>query len=74
MNILYFFLFCRVKSQISREGLGLKGNSYTTRQMKVKCQKLFKDFLKTDMQNDIVFLDFTSEERAIIHQYVLFKL
>ncbi|XP_012227482.1 NF-kappa-B-repressing factor [Linepithema humile] len=57
-----------VQSQISRKGLGLKGNSYTTREIKAKCQKLFKDFLKTDMQNDIVFLDFTNEERAMIHQ------
>ncbi|KAL6436504.1 hypothetical protein ACFW04_004766 [Cataglyphis niger] len=57
-----------VKPQISRKGLGLKSNSSTANEMKAKCRNLFKDFLQTDMQNDIVFLDFTNEERSVIHQ------
>lgn len=57
-----------VKPQISRKGLGLKSNSSTATEMKAKCRNLFKDFLQTDMQNDIVFLDFTNEERSVIHQ------
>ncbi|EFN61984.1 NF-kappa-B-repressing factor [Camponotus floridanus] len=57
-----------VKPQISRKGLGLKSNSCTANEMKAKCRNLFKDFLQTDMQNDIVFLDFTNEERSVIHQ------
>lgn len=57
-----------VKPQISRKGLGLKSNSCTANEMKAKCRNLFKDFLQTDMQNDIVFLDFTNEERSAIHQ------
>jgi len=44
------------------------------REMKAKCENLFKDFIRTNMQNDIVFLDFTNDERKIIHQYVSFKL
>ncbi|KAH0952250.1 hypothetical protein HN011_003788 [Eciton burchellii] len=57
-----------VQSQVSRKGFGLKSNSCATREMKAKCENLFKDFLKTDMQNDIVFLDFTNDERKMIHQ------
>lgn len=57
-----------VKPQISRKGLGLKSSSCTTNEMKAKCRSLFKDFLQTNMQNDIVFLDFTNEERSVIHQ------
>ena len=57
-----------VKPQISRKGLGLKSNSCAANEMKAKCQSLFKDFLQTNMQNDIVFLDFTNDERSVIHQ------
>ncbi|XP_072752825.1 NF-kappa-B-repressing factor [Anoplolepis gracilipes] len=57
-----------VKSQISRKGLGLKSSSCTANEMRAKCRNLFKNFLQTSMQNDIVFLDFTSEERSVIHQ------
>lgn len=57
-----------VKPQISRKGFGLKSNSCTANEMRAKCRNLFKDFLQTNMQNDIVFLDFTNEERSVIHQ------
>jgi len=59
-----------VKTQINREGLGLKTNSYKAHDIKVKCRKLFKDLLQTDnyLQNDIVFLDFPKEDRMVIHQ------
>ena len=66
-----FFIF-RVKTQINREGLGLKKNSYTEQEIKTKCRKLFKDLLQTDnySRKDIVFLDFPKEDRIVIHQYV----
>lgn len=57
-----------IKPQISRKGLGLKSSSCAANEMKTKCQSLFKDFLQTSMQNDIVFLDFTNEERSVIHE------
>lgn len=57
-----------VKPQISRKGLGLKSNSCAADEMKAKCQSLFKDFLQTSMENDIVFVDFTNEERSVIHE------
>lgn len=67
----FFFIF-RVKTQINREGLGLKTNSYNAHEIKAKCRKLFKDFLQTDnyLKNDIIFLDFSKEDRMLIHQYV----
>lgn len=66
------FIF-RVKTQINREGLGLKTNSYNTHEIKAKCRRLFKELLQTDnyLRNDIVFLDFPKEDRMLIHQYVL---
>ncbi|EGI58492.1 NF-kappa-B-repressing factor [Acromyrmex echinatior] len=59
-----------VKTQINREGLGLKKNSYTEQEIKTKCRKLFKDLLQTDnySRKDIVFLDFPKEDRIVIHQ------
>ncbi|XP_018366570.1 PREDICTED: NF-kappa-B-repressing factor isoform X1 [Trachymyrmex cornetzi] len=59
-----------VKTQINREGLGLKKNSYTEKEIKTKCRKLFKDLLQTDSysRKDIVFLDFPKEDRIVIHQ------
>ncbi|KAG5327194.1 NKRF factor, partial [Pseudoatta argentina] len=59
-----------VKTQINREGLGLKKNSYTEQEVKTKCRKLFKDLLQTDnySRKDIVFLDFPKEDRIVIHQ------
>ncbi|EZA61332.1 NF-kappa-B-repressing factor [Ooceraea biroi] len=57
-----------LEPQVSRKGLGLKSGSCTAHEVKAKCQKLFRDFLRTDMQNDIVFLDFTNDERQVIHQ------
>ncbi|KYN31067.1 NF-kappa-B-repressing factor [Trachymyrmex septentrionalis] len=59
-----------VKTQINREGLGLKKNSYTEQEIKIKCRKLFKDLLQTDTysRKDIVFLDFPKEDRIVIHQ------
>ncbi|KYN02266.1 NF-kappa-B-repressing factor [Cyphomyrmex costatus] len=61
-----------VKTQINREGLGLKKNSYTENEIKIKCRKLFKELLQMDTYsgNDIVFLDFPKEDRVVIHQYV----
>lgn len=69
--LIYLHIF-RVKTQINREGLGLKSNSYKAQDIKTKCRKLFKDFLQTDnyLKNDIVFLDFPKEDRMLIHQYV----
>lgn len=65
----------RVKTQINREGLGLKTNSHKAQsgEIRAKCRKLFKDLLQTDnyLQNEIVFLDFSKEDRMLIHQYVL---
>lgn len=58
-----------LKQQLSREGLGLKAKSFNMHELKAKCKSTFKEFLMGDMQNDIVFsTDFTSEERAVIHQ------
>ncbi|XP_011640970.1 uncharacterized protein LOC105429584 [Pogonomyrmex barbatus] len=59
-----------VKTQINREGLGLKANPYKTHEIKGKCRKLFKDLLQTDnhLQSNIVFLDFPKEDRMVIHQ------
>ncbi|XP_024875664.1 partner of xrn-2 protein 1 [Temnothorax curvispinosus] len=59
-----------VKSQINREGLGLKTNSYKADEVKAKCRKLFKDLLQKDdcMNSDIMFLDFPKEDRMLIHQ------
>ncbi|XP_018307558.1 NF-kappa-B-repressing factor isoform X1 [Mycetomoellerius zeteki] len=59
-----------VKTQINREGLGLKKNSYTEQEIKTKCRKLFKDLLQMDTysRKDIVFLDFPKEDRIVIHQ------
>ncbi|XP_018395982.1 PREDICTED: NF-kappa-B-repressing factor [Cyphomyrmex costatus] len=59
-----------VKTQINREGLGLKKNSYTENEIKIKCRKLFKELLQMDTYsgNDIVFLDFPKEDRVVIHQ------
>lgn len=63
----------RIKTQINREGLGLKTISPVKAQdIRAKCRYLFKDLLQTDncFQNDIVFCDFQKEDRVIIHQYV----
>ncbi|XP_011169060.1 NF-kappa-B-repressing factor [Solenopsis invicta] len=64
-----------VKTQINREGLGLKTNSKNSpkaqiNEIKAKCKKLFKDLLQTDnyLRNEIMFLDFPKEDRMIIHQ------
>ncbi|EFN80210.1 NF-kappa-B-repressing factor [Harpegnathos saltator] len=58
-----------LKQQLSREGLGLKSNSFNMHELKAKCKSAFKEFLMGDMQNDLVFsTDFTSDERATIHQ------
>ncbi|CAK9815072.1 NF-kappa-B-repressing factor [Anthophora plagiata] len=58
-----------LKQQISREGLGLKSNSCNMTDLKVKAKDIMRKYLSGDMQNDLVFsADFTSEERAAIHQ------
>ncbi|XP_011876902.1 PREDICTED: NF-kappa-B-repressing factor [Vollenhovia emeryi] len=64
-----------ISSQISRKGFGLKTNSHKGHEkanveIKSKCRKLFKDLLQSDnyLANDIVFLDFSKEDRALIHQ------
>ncbi|CAK9828593.1 NF-kappa-B-repressing factor [Anthophora retusa] len=58
-----------LKQQISREGLGLKSNSCNMTDLKIKAKDIMRKYLSGDMQNDLVFsADFTSEERAAIHQ------
>ncbi|XP_012532235.1 NF-kappa-B-repressing factor [Monomorium pharaonis] len=61
-----------VKTQINREGLGLKPNSHKAQsgEVKTKCRKLFKNLLQMDdcMRNEIVFLDFSKEDRKLIHE------
>lgn len=48
----------------------MKTNSYKAHEIKAKCRKLFKDLLQTDnyLRNDIIFLDFSKEDRMLIHQ------
>ncbi|XP_076244355.1 NF-kappa-B-repressing factor [Calliopsis andreniformis] len=58
-----------LKQQISREGLGLKSNSCTMNDLKLKSKDVMRKYLAGDMKNDLIFsADFTNEERAIIHQ------
>ncbi|KOC62277.1 NF-kappa-B-repressing factor [Habropoda laboriosa] len=58
-----------LKQQISREGLGLKSNSCNMTDLKIKAKDIMRKYLSGDMQNDLVFsADFTSEERAAIHE------
>ncbi|XP_078046593.1 NF-kappa-B-repressing factor [Augochlora pura] len=58
-----------IKQQISREGLGLKSNSFTMTDLKNKSKDIMRKYLAGDMKDDIVFsADFTNDERAVIHQ------
>ncbi|XP_014468164.1 PREDICTED: NF-kappa-B-repressing factor-like [Dinoponera quadriceps] len=63
-----------LKQQLSRKGLGLKSSICTSkpallRELKAKCKEAFKKLLMGDTENDIIFsTDFTSDERAMIHQ------
>jgi len=73
LSLVNFHLFIfRIKTQINRDGLGLKTDSYKTLEIKAKCRTLFKDLLQSDncFGNDIEFLDFSKEDRMLIHQYV----
>ncbi|XP_071872575.1 NF-kappa-B-repressing factor [Bombus fervidus] len=58
-----------IQQQMSREGLGLKQNSCSAKDLRNKCKDIMRKYLSGDMRNDLVFsVDFTSDERAIIHQ------
>ncbi|XP_076633380.1 NF-kappa-B-repressing factor [Colletes latitarsis] len=58
-----------IKQQISREGLGLKSNSYSTSDLRTKSRGIIRKYLAGDMREDLIFsADFTNEERATIHQ------
>lgn len=71
---IFIFAIFRLQQQLSRKGLGLHTNSLNIPQLKAKCSSIFEKFLIGDMENDIVFSDFTKHERKAIHVYVLFKL
>ncbi|XP_033189572.1 NF-kappa-B-repressing factor [Bombus vancouverensis nearcticus] len=58
-----------IQQQMSRKGLGLKQNSCSAKDLRNKCKDIMRKYLSGDMRNDLVFsVDFTSDERAIIHQ------
>lgn len=58
-----------IKQQISREGLGLKSNSCTMKDLKNKCKDIMKKYRAGNMRDDLVFSDnFNNDERAIMHQ------
>ncbi|XP_053983379.1 NF-kappa-B-repressing factor isoform X1 [Hylaeus volcanicus] len=58
-----------IKQQISRDGLGLKSNSGTVNDLRMKSREVMRKFLASDMSNDLIFSsDFSNDERATIHQ------
>ncbi|KAK9297371.1 hypothetical protein QLX08_008933 [Tetragonisca angustula] len=57
------------EQKISREGLGLKRNILSKDDLKHRCKDIMGKFLSGDMENDLIFsVDFTNDERAVIHQ------
>ncbi|XP_076168254.1 NF-kappa-B-repressing factor [Ptiloglossa arizonensis] len=58
-----------IKQQISRDGLGLKSNTCSMNEIRMKSKDVMRKYLAGDMRNDLVFsADFTNDERATIHQ------
>lgn len=68
-NYKYLFCYCSIKQQISRDGLGLKSNTCSMNEIRMKSKDVMRKYLAGDMRNDLVFsADFTNDERATIHQ------
>ncbi|XP_011692575.1 PREDICTED: uncharacterized protein LOC105452820 isoform X1 [Wasmannia auropunctata] len=58
-----------VETQVNQEVLGWKINNSKTYKITTLCQRVFKHLLQKDiLQNDIVFLDFSTQDRALIQK------